>query len=147
MGRISESRYRVVNLSKAYLEKNNFRWIRELSNSEDGNIYRYRFPVWRYQDFVTLEAEITLNYENNTVIVDVLDMHRARYAPFYHIEYGVYSTVLPIEEKIFQQLNKLGIEEITNDSDSRREVFDMPTPHRYKPRRSEKHEDKVCSER
>lgn len=143
MSKISDSHYRVVNLSKSYLEKNNFRWIRELSNSEDGNIYRYRFPVWRYQDFVTLEAEITLNYENNTAIVDVLDMHRARYAPFYHIEYGVYQNVAQIEEKILQQLNKLGIEEITNDSDSGREVFDMPTPHRYKPRRQKKHEDQV----
>lgn len=110
MSNLSEIRYIKKNVNKKWLKSNGFKHNRIFSN-EESEAYTYRFPVYKYGDFVTLDCEFIILLKTGEVRINVYDYNtRSRYAPFYSCEYGNYDKVLTIiNEKIERELDKFGI--------------------------------------
>ena len=98
------------NLTKQWLQVNNFHYNRIFSN-EDDEVYTYRFPVYRYEKFTVLECEFKVILGEKHVIIDVYDYNTLnKYAPFYYLEYGDYDKMLDIIwDKIEKELKKIGV--------------------------------------
>lgn len=76
----------------------------------DGVTYTHRFPVIKHNFITTLECEITIMGDSGDVIINVYDMNRSLYAPFYNVEFGDFSPVLTkINKRINQELKRLGV--------------------------------------
>lgn len=103
-------------ITKDWLNKNNFKYNRILSNNED-NVYTYRFPLCKNRYFTTLECELSCIESTGEIRIDVYDYGtKNRYAAFYCAEYGNYSIMLNcINKKINAELKKLGIKSIEGD--------------------------------
>ncbi len=101
-------------ITKEWLNKNEFKYNRTLSDSED-NIYTYRFPLCKNGYFITLECELSCVESTGEIRVDVYDYGtRNRYAAFYCAEYGDYSVMLKsINRRINSELKRLGLKEIS----------------------------------
>ena len=78
------------------------------------DVYTYRFPVYRYNKFVTLECELQVVLGENDIKVNVYDYGtNNKYAAFYYSEYGNCSKFMKeIHNKINKKLNTLGVERI-----------------------------------
>ena len=76
----------------------------------DGTTYSHRFPVTKYSNHPTLECELTIDADSGAVFINVFDIGRIPYAPFYHTYCGNYS---PLLEKIYnaieEELKRLGL--------------------------------------
>lgn len=101
-------------ITKEWLNKNEFKYNRTLSDSED-NVYTYRFPLCKNGYFITLECELSCVESTGEIRVDVYDYGtRNRYAAFYCAEYGDYSVMLKsINRRINSELKSLGLKEIS----------------------------------
>lgn len=146
---ITEKRYKIPNLSKNFLDKHNFRYCGFISNDEDGHFYRLDFPCFRYLDYVTLTAEITVNIDTNEAMIDVLDQARARYAPAYYYYFGNYEPLnKEIETAINKYIIKLGMIEIKNEDNTSdgRDLFDLPKRSGNKRGRSKRNKSVLPSE-
>lgn len=97
-------------LTKQWFLANNFRYNKSFSD-KDTEVYTYRFPVFRYSIYITLECELRAIVGENKIQIDVYDCNtRDKYAPFYYCEYGDFDRILKtIEARIRKELNKLGI--------------------------------------
>ena len=113
---LSEKRYIKHNVTKEWLKSNGFRHNRIFSD-EENEAFTYRFPVYKYGDFATLDCEIIILFKTGEVRINVYDYNtRDRYAPFYNCEYGNYDKVLiKINEKIDKELGRLNIREDNNN--------------------------------
>lgn len=111
--------YKMKNVSKNRLEKLGFR-LSELYSSAEENIYTYRFPVYKYREVPTLEAEIMVCLETGEAWINVFDKStRNRYASWYCKEmgFGTPNKVVDIiEENIAKKIKQLGIEEVTDNN-------------------------------
>lgn len=107
---IANNIYIKPGLTKDWLNKNNFKYNRILSDNED-NVYTYRFPLCKNGYFVTLECELSCIESTGEIRVDVYNYGtRNKYAAFYCVEYGNYNTMLnSINKKIKNELRTLGI--------------------------------------
>lgn len=123
MNNISGKKYIKKNISKEWLCANKFKYNRLLSDKEN-DIYSYRFPVYKYGDFVTLECELSVFSTTGEVRINVFDYNtRSRYAPFYHVEYGIYNEILDkINERILKQLKKFDINQERKDGNKNKEI-------------------------
>lgn len=110
---MAKTRYKKKNITKDWLLSSNFRYNRLLSNNEE-EVYTYRFPVYKYNKFVTLECELQVIFGEDEIKVNLYDYGtNNKYAAFYYSEYGNYSKFMKgIYDKINQKLNNLGIERI-----------------------------------
>ena len=91
-------RYIKPNVTKKWLQSHDFYYNQILSDDEDNlESYSYRFPVYKYGVYTTLECEFTITLGLDDVLVNVYDYGtRDRYAPFYCCEYGNYDKILNI---------------------------------------------------
>jgi len=127
------SHYRLNNTSKYFLNSKGFRYCCKLSESEKENIYKKRFPVYKYFEFTLLEAEFTLNADSNDLIIDVMDVGGGRYAPYYFDEYGTYEPLLEIiNKRIDRELKYIGATK-NHDNRCRKRLFEMPISQNNKP--------------
>ena len=110
---ISNNIYIKNRITKKWLNENNFKYNRMLSYNED-NVYTYRFPLCKNGYFITLECELSCIESSGEIRVDVYDYGtRNKYAAFYCVEYGDYSTMLNnINKKINIELRKLGVKKM-----------------------------------
>lgn len=86
------------------------------SITPDGTTYTHRFPVVKYKNRTTvLECELTIDADSGQVNINVSDINREPYPPFYHIYCGNYS---PILDKIHKAINTelIRLELIKNDA-------------------------------
>lgn len=107
---IANNIYVKPGITKEWLNKNDFRYNRMLSDSDD-SVYTYRFPLHKNGYFTTLECELSCVETTGEINVDVYDYGtRNRYAAFYCTEYGDYSCMLKaINKRINAELKRLGI--------------------------------------
>lgn len=98
------------NVTKAWLLHNGFRYNRMYSTDES-DVYLYRFPVYKYEKFTTLECELVIYLEDGNVVINVFDYGtNNKYAPYYYLEYGNYTKMLDvINNKIDKELKRLKI--------------------------------------
>lgn len=110
MGNIRKVTYKLSNTSKQWLLSHDFVYNRLYSDKEI-EVYTYRFPVYKYDIFVVLDAEFKIILGENDIQINVYDHNTSnRYAPFYYCEYGKYNKVLEaINNNIRKQLDKLGV--------------------------------------
>lgn len=95
-------------ITNKFLEQNNFRYSKTFSDNTD-SIYIYRFNVWRYGNAGILEGEIMLNSSTGELNVGCYDYGtRYAYASWYCRKYGKNEIVDIIDEKIQNELNKIG---------------------------------------
>lgn len=109
---LSSTKFTKDDISKKWLVSNGFRYNKIFSD-KDEDVYTYRFPVHKYGDYITLEAEVAIFLNNGKVILNVFDGRtRCKYAPFYYIEFGDYGNFIKeINNNIINELNRLGIKE------------------------------------
>ena len=106
--------YKMKNISKPKLEKIGFREYRLFSSPEE-TYYVYRFPVCRYREIVTIEAEIMICLQTGIAKIDVFDKGtRSRYASWYckKAGYGSSKVVDEIEALISKKCKDIGLKEI-----------------------------------
>lgn len=110
MDKITAVTYKKTDVTKQWLLSQGFRFNRQLSNN-DSEVYTYRFPVYKYEKFTTLECELGIILGEDEVRINVYDYGTSdRYAPFYYCEYGNYDAILGIIcRNIEKQLRCLGI--------------------------------------
>lgn len=113
---IANKIYTKPGITKEWLNENEFKYNRTLSDSED-NVYTYRFPLCKNGYFVTLECELSCVESTGEIRVDVYDYGtRNRYAAFYCSEYGDYSVMLKsINKRISSELGKFGLREMSKE--------------------------------
>lgn len=99
-------------LSRSWLRSKNFRFNKYFSDVES-IVYTYRFPVFKYGKYTTLECELRSAVEKDVIYIDVYHYNtHDKYAPFYDCEYGNFDKILTIiDKKIMKQLKELGIKE------------------------------------
>lgn len=87
-----------------------FRYKKSMSSAGD-TIYEYNFPVYRYHEFVSLEARFLLHYEERIILVDVFDAgSHGIYAPWYYDPSGISEKLVNIINKnIAKEMKKLHI--------------------------------------
>lgn len=112
MIQVDNKKYVKQNISKEWLIANGFHYNKILSN-EDGEVYTYRFPVYKYEGFIVLECELMAKLDEGDVLINVYEYSTTnKYAPFYYQEYGNYDKMLEcIWTKINKVIKKLGIKE------------------------------------
>ncbi|WP_285945795.1 hypothetical protein [Thomasclavelia cocleata] len=112
MIQVDNKKYVKQNISKEWLIANGFHYNKTLSN-EDGEVYTYRFPVYKYEGFIVLECELMAKLDEGDVLINVYEYSTTnKYAPFYYQEYGNYDKMLEcIWTKINKVIKKLGIKE------------------------------------
>lgn len=110
MDKLADTTYIKLNATKQWLLSHGFRYNRQLSDDES-EVYTYRFPVYKYEKFTTLEGEFCIVLGDDEVKINVYDYGTSdRYAPFYYCEYGNYDAILRIIwRNIEKQLRNLGI--------------------------------------
>lgn len=113
MGDITQTKYRKKNMTKDWLLSNGFRYNRLFSDDET-EVYTYRFPVHKYNEFTVLECEFRVVLGEKDISINVYDYAtNNKYAPFYYCEYGNYDKLLKeINEKINIVLRKMRIEKV-----------------------------------
>lgn len=101
------------NITKSWLKNNGFQYSRVYSN-DDEQVYYYKFPVYQYHTYVTLECEIRITLNNGEVSIDIFDSDtKEKYAPFYFEEQEAYEYMVKIiNNRVINTLNELGITEI-----------------------------------
>ena len=113
--RMGQLKYRASYVNKKWLEDNCFSFSRAFSD-EDDPVYIKRFPVYKWGEITTIEAEIRLHIKTYEAIVDVYDgsgWTRGLYAPFYYqADYGHADFVQEITENIENYCKKLEFERI-----------------------------------
>lgn len=85
---------------------------KEFRYNNDGYdaFYIHRFPIVKHNRVATLEGVFTISAETGEGVVDVYDMNRNVYAPFYHISSGNYDAIMElIHTQIDKELKRLGI--------------------------------------
>lgn len=96
-------------ISKKYLDKNHFLFSKIFSD-KDNEVYYYRFTVWRYGNAGVLESEIRINTNNGEVNIGCYDAGtRNIYASWYARDIGNNQIVEQIDEKIYKEIERLGI--------------------------------------
>lgn len=78
--------YHATRVDQKWLEDNRFYYSRAFSDSEDP-VYVKRFPVFKWGEITTLEAEVRLHIVTQNATIDVYDgsgWTRGIYAPFYY---------------------------------------------------------------
>lgn len=112
MSNVLQKRLLKKNVTKEWLFNNGFRFNR-LFSDENIEVYTYRFPVYKYENFTVLECELRIISGSDNVIIDVYDYGTInKYAPFYYMEYGNYDSMLKeIWLKINKVIKTLGIKE------------------------------------
>lgn len=113
MDNLSNVKYIKKNITKEWLVSNGFRYNRLLSD-EEVDVYTYRFPVLKHDNFTVLECELCVELNDNNIKINVYDYNSySKYAPFYYCEYGNYGSLLKeIHKKINMKLKDLNIERI-----------------------------------
>ena len=104
--------YYMKKRSKKHLETLGFSRSFLFSN-EDEEYYWYRFPVYRYGDYILFECEMLCCIETGEVIIDVFDYKtRNRYASWYYPGLGFAESnkaVDIINAKIKSKCKQMGI--------------------------------------
>ena len=116
MDELIKHTYIKPNMTEKWLLSNNFRNNRLLSD-EESDVYTYRFPVYKYKKFTTLEGELCVVLGEYEVKINVYEHGTTsdKYAPFYYCKYGNYDSILKI---IWKNINKqLKILNITEKED------------------------------
>lgn len=107
--------YKMQDYTEEHLKQLGFRYSTLFSSSHE-TYYFYRFPVWKYNSDVIIEAEFMVDCEDGECTVGVFDAYggngRARYAPWYDRYYGVNHVVTKIDQDIQKKMRKLGIIEM-----------------------------------
>lgn len=118
MDRLTDITYIKQNVTKQWLLSNNFYYNSRLSD-EESEVYSYRFPVYKYDKFTTLECEFSIVLGKETVTINVYNYRTYdKYAPFYYYEYGNYGKLLDvIWRNINKQLKLLGITKEKTDKE------------------------------
>ena len=97
-----------INPSTYNCSSKEFRYSRD--SNDEIITYTHRFPVYKYKNTCTLEAELTIIKEDGEVIIDVYDMNGRLYTPFYGInDNGFEALVEEINQKIINELKRLGL--------------------------------------
>lgn len=98
-------------ITKKWLQSHDFYYNKVFSDEiERIDAYSYRFPVYKYGTYTTLECEFTVVFGESNIRVDVFDYGtRDRYAPFYYYEHGNYDKILNIVvNNIDKKVKQLG---------------------------------------
>lgn len=113
MGKFLSNSYKKDNVDRQWLKQNDFRYSRTYSDSES-DAYLRRFPVYKYGSYCTLEGEVLIYVETGEVKINVYESGTNDiYAPFYHVEYGNYDSLLKIIDKyIYAELKRLNIRKV-----------------------------------
>ena len=107
MGKLTDIIYVRPKVTKQWLLSHNFRYNRSLSDNES-EVYTYRFPVYKYDKFTTLECELYIILGEDRVRINVYDYGTYnKYAPFYYCQYGNYDTMLKTVWKNIDKKRKL----------------------------------------
>lgn len=115
MENIAYTVYKKKKVTKKWLLQNGFQYNR-LFSSEESEVYTYRFPVYQYGEFITLECELMVDRSSGEVKVNVYDYNtRSRYAPFYAYQCRNARPILTkIQKRIQRKMKTLGIKNWNN---------------------------------
>ena len=86
------------NVTKDILKDNNFKYI-------DG-YYSYRFPVYKSNKTIVLWGLISLDIENKTCYINVIDNSNNTYAAYHNRVYGRNEVVNKIDLLIKEKMNQ-----------------------------------------
>lgn len=113
MGKLIDKTFIKNDVTKSWLRNNGFHYNRIFSTDEE-QIYSYRFPVYQYRSYVTLECEILICINDGRVQADVYDYGtRDKYDPFYYEEQDAYKNIIKIiTSRILSQLEDFEITEV-----------------------------------
>ena len=76
----------------------------------EGVTYIHRFPILKHNSTTTIDGEFSIMGDSGDVIINVYDMNRNLYAPYYNVTFGDFSPVLnKINKRINQELKRLGV--------------------------------------
>lgn len=107
-------KFQIKNPSAQWFTNHNFTYSSVYSKCNDENIYLYRFPVLRYENYITLECEFMASESSGEVNVNVYDYNtRSKYAPWYYNDNEIHDKICDkIRQRIDAEAHKLDIEEI-----------------------------------
>lgn len=110
MVKLPNNLYKIKSYSKEDLKSLGFYYNKEKNTDENTYAYySYRFPVLKYNDRITMDAEITIDADTGDIEFDVFDLKGNHYLPFYNCEYGNFNDILAIINKnIMKKLKELG---------------------------------------
>ena len=96
-------------VTKKWLLSHDF-YYNKIFSDEDFDAYSYRFPVYKYGTYTTLECELTVILGDNHLRINVYDYNtRDKYAPFYCCDYGNYDKILDtLVKNIDKKIKQLG---------------------------------------
>ncbi len=105
-------KFKIKNPTRQWFESHNFKYSSVYSKGSDGNVYLYRFPVLRYEQYITLECEFMVWEQGGEVHVNVYDYNtRSKYAPWYYNDDTTYDAMCnKINQRILFEAHKLGID-------------------------------------
>lgn len=104
--------YKMLDYSKSYLQNNNFKYCRYLSDFGD-DVYTYKFPLIVYKKTNIVECEIAVSTMTGVININVYNTGtRELYAPYYDREFGHYEIIKAIDIKIKNKLKELGIKQV-----------------------------------
>lgn len=111
MEQLINKKYKMLYPSEKKLIKFGFR----KAKNADGDIWRYTFPVYKYnRKITTVEGVISVILPSGRVVLDVYS-NGAIYTPFYNNEFGNYEGIMNIiNSNIIRELNKFNIKEKRN---------------------------------
>lgn len=109
---IKANTYKMKDFSIKTLKEIGFYYNKEISDN-DNKYYSIRFPVLKYNDYTSIEGEITVCTTNGNVIINVYDLKGKPYIPFYNNEYGNFNDILFVINKcIIKYLKKYKIKKV-----------------------------------
>lgn len=115
---MGQLKYRASTVNNKWLEDNYFSFSRTFSDEQDP-VFVKRFPVYKWGEITTLEAEIRLHIATFEATIDVYDgsgWTRGLYAPFYYqADCGHTCFVQEIITNIEKHCKKLGFEKIEDE--------------------------------
>ena len=107
-------RYRLLDCNKEKLNTIGYHFAKSYCD-EGETLYMFKFPVYKYSDYCTLEARLLTILETGETRLDVYDVStHGVYAPWYIKDAAHEPIIQKINETISKTFQKLHIKEIGN---------------------------------
>lgn len=105
MDRLAENQYK-LNITRGQMKNLGFRYDHDLDD------YIYKFPVYKCDKVPLIFCKLGIDEETNRVWFNIYDANNTLYAPYYDNEYGKNALINIIDNKINQELKRLGVTKV-----------------------------------
>lgn len=107
MSNALQNTYTMENPDRDKLREYGFRYSKKYSEN-NAVIYRYTFPVIKYNKYITLYGEFLVFMESGQMRVNVCCNDGSPYLPFYCDQFGVYDDLrVWINNKVISEIHKI----------------------------------------